>query len=290
MQISGIDNLDIGMSNIEIEGKVTYAMTPRNVTGDNENGHYDFWSQFVVIEDETGKIGCSVSIEKEEYKLKKGLVARVKGKLEEYKNKNGEMVKKIKGKLIAISGGDKITDVQQEVAEDYFDERAKIDRLANKAEAPIETATEVQAHGFDELEKQDPMYKKPTEKPIDKNTIWEAKDRRIARECAVKAVTELVCAGVVKSDKSGKIGTNFFAFADTIVKYIYNGNQQPEAKPKEKPETTKEEKLALARHLANAPKLELREGHTGLLEEEEIAPEDIPGSSYANAILRGKAK
>ena len=37
-------------------------------------------------------------------------------------------------------------------------------------------------------------------------------------------------------------------------------------------------------------KLELREGHTGLLDDEEIADEDIPGSSYGNAIPRGKAK
>jgi len=113
MKISGIANLDVGMSNIEIEGKVTYAKTPRHIEGDNERGHYDFYSQFVVIDDGTGKIGCNVSIEKEEYRLEKDVVARVKGKLEEYKDKNGEMQKSLKGKLIGISKGGKTTDVRQ---------------------------------------------------------------------------------------------------------------------------------------------------------------------------------
>jgi len=62
MKIEGIKNLDVGMSNIEIEGKVTYEKAPRNIKGDNERGHYDFYSQFVVIDDGTGKIGCNVSI------------------------------------------------------------------------------------------------------------------------------------------------------------------------------------------------------------------------------------
>ena len=45
-----------------------------------------------------------------------------------------------------------------------------------------------------------------------------------------------------------------------------------------------------AEDLPRDGKLQLREGHTGLLEDEEIADEDIPGSSYDNAIPRGKAK
>jgi len=227
MKISGIANLDVGMSNIEIEGKVTYKKAPRHIKGENKDGHYNFYSQFVVIDDGTGKIGCNVTFKKEEHKLKKDVVARVKGKLEEYKDKNGEMQKSLKGKLIGISKGGKETDVQLEVAKEFFDDKAK----------EIETSVESQPHAFSELEKKDPMYKKPpTEKPS--NNIWEAKDLRIARECAVKAVTELVCAKIMKSK-------DFFNFADSIVKYIYNGVEK---------EATKEEKLALARHIAEGKK------------------------------------
>ena len=195
MKISGIDNLDVGMSNIEIEGEVTYTMAPRFVEGDNDKGHYEFYSQFVVIEDETGKIGCSVSIEKEEHKLAKGVIARVKGKLEEYKDKKGQTVRKIQGKLIAISKGDRVTDVQQEAAEEYFEEKGK--KAKEEKVVPI---------------KSEPV--KAVIKPD--NNVWEEKDLRIARECAVKAVTELVCTGIME-------GKEFFSFANTIVKYIYNG-------------------------------------------------------------------
>jgi len=268
VDIKTVLELEPGVSNIGIEGEVTYAMTPRNVTGDNEKGHYDFWSQFIVIEDETGKIGCSISIEKEEYKLVKGVVARVKGKLEEYKNKNGETVRKLKGKLIAISKGDKVTDVQQERAEGYFEEKRK--------EEEIETSVEAQTYAFDELEKKDPMYKKVA-KPAD--SVWEAKDLRIARECAVKAVTELICAKIMKSK-------DFFTFADTIVKYIYNGLPKvPDVNKPTKP--TKAENIALARHIAGGGKLELKEGKKGLLEEDD----EKPGSSPNNAIpYKGKRK
>jgi len=271
MKISGIANLDVGMSNIEIEGKVTYEKAPRHIEGDNERGHYDFYSQFVVIDDGTGKIGCNVSIEKEEYRLKKGVMARVKGKLEEYKDKNGEMQKSLKCSLVGISKGDKTTDVQLEVAKEFFDDKAK----------------ESIGRQIVEKEEKSAPVAKPSEKPS--NNVWEEKDLRIARECAVKAVTELVCAKIMKSK-------DFFNFADSLVKYIYNGAEKP---------ATKEEKLALARHIAEEKKgkLELREGHTGLLEDKELTEEEIaeienavnekeePGSSYDNDVpFKGKRK
>ena len=270
MKINGIDNLDVGMNNIEIEGEVTYAMMPRNVTGDNEKGHYDFWSQFVVIDDGTGKIGCSVSIEKEEYKLKKGVVARVKGKLEEYKNKNGEMVRKLKGKLIAISKGDRVTDVQQEVAEEYFEKKAKEEK------PPERDYGEYQAEEKDKEESVKPLQIKVKEK----DNVWEAKDLRIARECAVKAVTELVANKIMESKE-------FFNFADTIVKYIYNGNGNGKKKvgllhDKREPLEVKDETKPFP---GETTKEELDEVERAVNEKD-----GEPGSSINNAIPRGKAK
>jgi hypothetical protein len=57
-------------------------------------------------------------------------------------------------------------------------------------------------------------------------------------------------------------------------------------------EATKEEKIKQAREIVKTPgKLELREGSKGLLNDEEVADENIPGSSPDNAIpFRGKAK
>lgn len=186
MKINGVNSLEIGMSNIEIEGEVTYIEVPENRKGVSKktNKPYDFWSQRIFIDDGTGNIECSISVKDENGGIEKGVIARVKGKLGEWQgNKN------IQGKLIAISKGDKVTDVQQEKAEEYFEEKAKEEK---KEEVKV------------------------VEKPVDKNDIWEAKDLRIARECAVKAVTELAVAKIIT-------GTDFFHFANTIVKYIYNG-------------------------------------------------------------------
>jgi len=74
-------------------------------------------------------------------------------------------------------------------------------------------------------------------------------------------------------------------------KLIIGERTKREAKEKEaKPEPTKEEKIKQAREIVDG-KLELREGHTGLLEDEEITDEDIPGSNPDNAIpFKGKKK
>jgi len=193
MKIKGIDNLDIGMSNIEIEGKVTYTEIPEHREGESpkaKGGHYDFWSQRIFIDDGTGNIECNISVKDENDGIIKGVVARVKGKLTEWQGK-----RTIQGKLIAISKGDKVTDVQQERAEEYFEEKAK------------EEKTKV---AIVKEEKAIPVKAK-----VD-NNVWEEKDLRIARECAVKAVTELTVAKIIT-------GKQFFPFANTIVKYIYNG-------------------------------------------------------------------
>ena len=248
-----LTQIDVGVSNIEIEGEVTYTMAPRFVEGDNDKGHYEFYSQFVVIEDETGKIGCSITIEKEEYKLEKGIVARVKGKLEEYKDKKGQMVKKIQGKLVAISKGDRVVDVQQERAEEYFEKKAK-----------EEKSKEV----IVKEEKVIPVKAKVEE------SVWEAKDLRIARECAVKAVTELACAKLIE-------GKEFFPFANTIVKYIYNGKVN--GKEKKSILRNDREPLEIISEDAPFPVEEIEEAVNEKEKEEE--------NSFKKAILfRGKRK
>ena len=198
MKINGVNSLEIGMSNIEIEGEVTYTETPEHRVGTSKKTkkNFDFWSQRIFIDDGTGNIECSISVKDENGGIEKGVIARVKGKLGEWQgNRN------IQGKLIAISKGGKVTDVQQEKAEEYFEEKAKEENIiTNKLIAKI-AANEI---------------KPEKEKAKVENNVWEKKDLRIARECAVKAVTELAVAKIIT-------GTDFFHFANTIVKYIYNG-------------------------------------------------------------------
>jgi len=293
MDIKEVKKLDEGISNIEIEGKVTYEKAPRHIEGDNERGHYDFYSQFVVIDDGTGKIGCNVSIEKEAYRLEKGVMARVKGKLEEYKDKNGEMQKSLKCSLVGISKGDKTTDVQLEVAKEFFDDKAKEEKTAPVAK-PTEKPNAYQSkdnYWEDKLE-----WEKYT---------WKYNRAGMSRSNGINFATNMVnvlLTNKVIETKEDIVMESFWNLASIFGKYIFSGEKEVGVAIKE---ATKEEKLALARHTAEGKKgkLELREGHVGLLGDLELTEEEIaeidnivdekeePGSSYDNAVpFKGKRK
>ena len=99
MDISKVKELDVGMSNIEIKGEVATALDPKNWIGDSKGRHYNFWSQFVVLEDETDSISCSVTIKNEEDTLFEGDQVTIKGKLEEYEDRDRNMQRKISGRV-----------------------------------------------------------------------------------------------------------------------------------------------------------------------------------------------
>jgi len=270
MKIKDIQKLDAGISNIELEGKVNYVKSPRHLEGNNQKGHYSFWSQFVVIEDDTGKIGCNINLTDEKFQLKKEDVVKVKGKVDEYEDKNGEKQKILRASLLTKN--------------QFFDKKSN----------EIETSVESQPYAFNELEKKDPMYKKPSNLPerghSQTDNIWEKKDLRIARECAVKAVTDLVCNKIMDSK-------HFFSFADTIVKYIYNG-AEPIKNPLEKHLQKKKDGTAedgTAEDGTAEDKLEVKNEEVDL----EVADEDLPQDDEkvikkkvekAVKILKGKGK
>ena len=236
-----LTEVNVGASNIDIEGEVVYTDNPEHKVGEGKKGHFDFWSQWVVIKDETGSLGCSLGLTDPKYKIEKGVISRIKGKLKEWEGKKSLT----NGKLIGISKGGKEIDVQQKVAEEYFEEKAKEMPKIEPVKAPVE------------------------------NNIWEAKDLRIARECAVKAVTELAVAKIIE-------GKDYFSFANTIVKYIYNGKVNGKEKKSilrndhEPLEVINEEPLFPAEEIENA---------VNEREKEE------QGSSINNAIpFKGKRK
>ena len=250
-----LTEVNIGASNIDIEGNIVYTDPPKHIVSPPDvKKPYDFWSQWIVIEDETGKLGCSVVLSDPKYKLEKGTIGRITGKLKEWEGK-----KSISGKLVGISKGNKTTDVQMEVAEEYFEEKAK------------EGATK---GAIIKEEKAIPVKAK-----ID-NNVWEEKDLRIARECAVKSVTELAVAKIIT-------GKQFFPFANTIVKYIYNGK----VNGKEKKSILRNDREPL--EIISGENLfsdDVREEIENAVNEKE-KEEEKQGSSYNNAIpYKGKRK
>jgi len=249
-----LTEVNIGASNIDIEGNIVYTDPPKHIVSPPDvKKPYDFWSQWIVIEDETGKLGCSVVLSDPKYKLEKGTIGRITGKLKEWEGK-----KSISGKLVGISKGNKTTDVQMEIAEEYFEEKAK------------EGATK---GAIIKEEKAIPVKAK-----ID-NNVWEEKDLRIARECAVKSVTELAVAKIIT-------GKQFFPFANTIVKYIYNGK----VNGKEKKSILRNDREPLEIINDDAP-FPAEEIENAVNEKEKQEETKRKGSSFNNTIpFKGKRK
>ena len=116
MNIAQIMNLDVGMKGITCSGKITWANKPKNITGTSDSGNdYDFWSQFIVIEDNTGKIGVSITVETDQDSVKKGdMVTVEKAELQEYRNKDNEPTLKLQGKLQYPAGQNTLQNAQQD--------------------------------------------------------------------------------------------------------------------------------------------------------------------------------
>lgn len=127
MKIEKLKDLDIGMSNIEIEGDVTYTNFAKNWTGEKGGRKYNFWSQFVALEDDTGSMGCNITFKKEEKALEEGDHAKIRGKLEEYEDNEGNMQKKLSGHVVK---GNKTEEKKEEDKEEK-EENVKKEKTNN---------------------------------------------------------------------------------------------------------------------------------------------------------------
>ena len=100
MKIAQILELDVGMKGITCQGAVTWSNKPKNITGTSNGKDYSFWSQFIVVEDNTGKIGVSITVEEDQRSVTKGDEVTVeKAELKEYTNNDGDKCLKLQGKL-----------------------------------------------------------------------------------------------------------------------------------------------------------------------------------------------
>ena len=194
LKIEEAKKLDDGVSGIIIEGKI--IKTPKEPR-DSEYG----WSQMIILKDDTGEIGSWINIESAEDAYRVGQYIKVKGKVSKY----------VKGGKPGISlNNANVIDAIVKVDEDVSQDK------------PQPTIQKVQ-NLVQEIAKE-----KVEEKEYTNNDYWHDKTLRdiennkcIVRECAIKAVTELVNA--VSDDKKPYIGTEkeYFGFADRIVDYIY---------------------------------------------------------------------
>ena len=196
MKIEEVKKLDDGVSGIIIEGRIIRVLKPR----ESQYG----WGQFIVIKDDTGEMGSNINIENEEAKYQGGEYVQVKGKVSHYV-KNDKPNVSLNGNVV-----DEIVKVDEDVSQDK--PQPTIQKVQNLVQEIVK----------------EKVKEKVEEKEYTNNDYWHDKTLRdiennkcIVRECAIKAVTELVNA--VSDDKKPYIGTEkeYFGFADRIVDYIY---------------------------------------------------------------------
>lgn len=197
--------LDAGTSNVEIEGEVTFAKDPLNFKSKPEDKkQYDFWSQWLFVRDETESMGVSITIGKEEDRVNQGDKIKVKGKIDEYTDRDGVLQKKLMGKIVKPK-----EEVKAEVKEK--EQETKVKDVTKKTLVEALTADEVKER-----------------REIEKRGI---------RVKATEVSSKLVVANKLESIKK------LFSFAETIVRYIYSGYREELEKKTEVEKIGKKEKL-----------------------------------------------
>jgi len=62
LKIKQIKQLEEGISNLTCRGKITYVGEAKNVKGEKDGRRYNFWTQFLVVEDDTDSIPVNARI------------------------------------------------------------------------------------------------------------------------------------------------------------------------------------------------------------------------------------
>ena len=170
-----------GDAGIEIEGTVHKALNPRE-------GKYG-WTQFIVLKDATGEQGCNIGLEEAGDAVVVGENLIVKGTVKDYVNSKGKPAKSLNGGIV-----DRVKPVN-EVAQ----AKPKTQNVQNNY-----TNNDYWKDKF-QLDKE-------------RNVFFKINNGLIVRECALKAVTEMVAGSNPFGIKDKK---EFFAFANECVEYIY---------------------------------------------------------------------
>lgn len=141
--ISFAKKLDSGTSNVEIGGEVTFAKDPMNLKSKPEDKkQYDFWSQWIFLRDDTESIGISLSMGEAGDRVNQGDRIKVRGKVDEYSDRDGITQKKLMGKVIK-------EEVKAETGREK--EETKVTNVVNKTS--VETLTEDEVKERREVEK-----------------------------------------------------------------------------------------------------------------------------------------
>lgn len=103
MNIAAIKVLDDGIGGVQLQAQIKFVQDAKNITGTSAKGPYDFWAQFIVLEDGSGSIGVSITMTDPQFAYTvqdKGKLVTVKGTVASYV-KDGQTIKKLdRAKLV----------------------------------------------------------------------------------------------------------------------------------------------------------------------------------------------
>jgi hypothetical protein len=175
----------------EIQGEISYQLEPKKAI--YGKGGY---SQFIVVDDETGKIGVNINLPSIQEGFTKGEKVHIKGKVDKYPDK--------KQPLLPNGTYPMRTSVVAEWFERYQDVQ-DFPATNNEVQTVIPQTTVLVG---------DYLVKKATKEELDKK-MWEDKDLRIVKQSALKAAVELCVNDNIKLQ-------DLFKMANKFVDYVYN--------------------------------------------------------------------
>jgi len=202
---------------VKVQGNITHSLKPRKL--------WKGISQFIVIKDRTGSIGCNISVKGIEEGFELGENVMVVGERGEYPEKDRRTGQATGGIVKNINGY---------VESNWLDANADLEEEKAK--------TEETQHEVTEVTKEEYYGKKATiEQPkyvqndywrdkflldVERQEMYKENNEFIVRECAIKAVTELACSGgsFVKDKEA------YYQWAEDIVKWIKNEVDEEEFK------------------------------------------------------------
>lgn len=232
-------DLDKGKQ-VEIQGQVTYTLEPRQ------------WgksiTQFVVVQDETSKVGCNISLTSKEDKLENGNNVHIEGVVDKYPDKKNPLpdgsfpiATSVKGRVMEHYTKAEDFPYGANVGESHIDEPKEEDPIKKMTSAIPSVMPTSKPTLPAKSERKLVELKKPPNQYTN-NDYWKDKflldverqkmqtenNKLIVRECAIKAATEITVAQISQGEVLAVDG--YLKLADIVVNWI---NTDPKAEKQE---------------------------------------------------------
>ena len=203
---------------VKVQGSITHSLKPRKL--------WKGISQFIVIKDRTGSIGCNISVKGIEEGFELGENVMVVGERGEYPEKDRRTGQATGGIVKNINGY---------VESNWMDANADLDLSHVEEEVHEETSEKPRVDVPIIITQQkytaESYWKDKFLLDVERQEMYKENNEFIVRECAIKAVTELTCARLPWGDDGGLINKEqYFKFAGEVVKWIKNEVDEEEFK------------------------------------------------------------